>query len=69
MRKPKLPKPKTVEVVKSTYQPSKRELKDAMTADLRKRDGSTPSMEEVAGALLDTVNVRLIDKPRERQRR
>ena len=64
-----LPKPKTVELVKSSYQPTKRKLKDGMTADLRKRDGSTPSMEEVAGALLDTVNVRLIDKPRERRRR
>ena len=35
---------------------------------LKKRDGSTPSMKEVAGALLDTVNVRLIDKPRGRRR-
>ena len=61
-------KPKTVELVKSTYQPTKRELKEGMDANLRKRDGSTPSMEEVAGALLDTVNVRLIDKPRNRRR-
>ena len=61
-------KPKTVELVKSTYQPTKRELKEGMDANLRKRYGSTPSMEEVAGALLDTVNVRLIDKPRNRRR-
>ena len=61
-------KPKTVELVKSTYQPTERELKDGMTASLRKRDGSTPSMEEIAGALLKTVNVRLIDKPRNRRR-
>ena len=65
----KKPKPKTVELVKSSYQPTKRELKDGMAANLRKRDGSTPSMEEIAGALLKTVNVRLIDKPRERRRR
>jgi hypothetical protein len=62
------PKPKTVELVKSTYQPTKRELADGAAANLRKWDGSTPSMEEVAGALLDTVNVRLIDKPRNRRR-
>ena len=62
-------KPKVVELVKAGYQPSKRELKEGMAANLRKRDGSTPSMEEVAGALLDTVKVRLIDKPRERRRR
>ena len=62
------PKPKTVELVKSGYQPTERELKDGMTASLRKRDGSTPSMEEIAGALLKTVNVRLIDKPRNRRR-
>ena len=61
-------KPKTVELVKSTYQPTKRELKEGMDANLRKRDGSTPGMEEVVGALLDTVNVRLIDKPRNRRR-
>ena len=61
-------KPKTVELVKSTYQPTKWELNEGMDANLRKRDGSTPSMEEVAGALLDTVNVRLIDKPRNRRR-
>ena len=61
--------PKTVELVKSTYQPTKRELKDGMNANLSKRDGSTPSMEEIAGALLDTVNVRLIDKPRGCRRR
>ncbi len=61
-------KPKTVELVKSSYQPTKRELKDGMAANLRKRDGSTPSMKEVAVALLKTVKVRLIDKPRERRR-
>ncbi len=65
----KKPKPKTVELVKSTYQPTEREFKDGMYANLRKLDGSTPSMEEVTGALLDTVNVRLIDKPRSRRRR
>ena len=62
-------KPKTVELVKSTYQPTKRELEEGLTADLKKPDGSTPSMEEIAEALLDTVNVRLIDKPRDRRRR
>ena len=65
----KKPKPKTVELVRSGYQPTKREIKDGMSANLRKRDGSTPSMEEITGALLDTVNLRLIDKPRERRRR
>ena len=60
-------KPKTVELVKSTYQPTKRELEEGMTADLKKKDGSTPSMEEIASALLDTVNVRLIPNPRDRR--
>ena len=59
--------PKTVELVKSTYQPTKRELAEGLTADLQKQDGSTPNMEEIAGALLDTVNVRLIPKPRDRR--
>ena len=53
--RPELP---TVEVVKSTYQPSKAELEE----DLRLPKGYTP--EDVARALTRTVNVRHIPRPR-----
>ena len=50
--------PPTVEVVKSTYQPSKAELE----ADLRLPHGLKP--EQVGRALMGTVNVRTIPRPR-----
>lgn len=50
------PKSRTVDLVRSTYQPSRREL-DA--------DARVPaSFEEVVKALTEPVNVRWIDRPK-----
>ncbi len=54
-------KPKTVELVKSTYQPTKAEQEEEFRAGA--------SMEEIADAVLSPVNVRWIDKPRNRRKR
>lgn len=56
--KPKETEPSAVEVVKSTYQPSKAELEE----DLRLPRGLTP--EQVGCALVRTVNVRTTPRPR-----
>ena len=52
-------KPKTVEMVKSSYQPTKAELEEDLRADA--------SMEQIADALLSPVKIRWIDKPRNRR--
>ena len=57
----KKPKPKTVELVKSEYQPTKAEQKEEFRVDA--------SMEEIADAVLNPVNVRWIDKPRNRRKK
>ena len=54
-------KPKTVELVKSAYQPTKAEQEEEFRADA--------SMEQIADAVLSPVNVRWIDKPRNRRKR
>ena len=51
-------KPRTVELVRSTYQPTKAELKEDLRADA--------TMDEIGSALVQPVNVRWIDKPRNR---
>ena len=63
----KNPKPKTVELVKSTYQPSKAEKEEAENLVISKADGSLPSLEELAQAVLRPIKVRWIDKPRNRR--
>ena len=60
MRK-KAKKPKTVELVRSAYQPTKAEKGEEFQADA--------SVEQMADALLRPVNVRWIDKPRNRRAR
>ena len=54
-------KPKTVELVKSEYQPTKAEQKEELRVDA--------SMEEIADAILKPVNFRWIDKPRGRRKK
>ena len=52
-------KPKTVEMVKSTYQPTKAEKEEEFRVE--------GSMEEIADALLQPIKIRWIDKPRNRR--
>ena len=54
-------KPKTVELVRSTYQPTKVEKGEEFQANA--------SVEQMADALLRPVNIRWIDKPRNRRAR
>ena len=49
------PKPRTVEIVKSDYHPSKRELEEAL------RVGA--NFEEAVDALTKPVSIRSVDKP------
>ena len=52
-------KPKTVELVRTSYQPTK--------AEKRERFRTTASFEEAVDALLSPVNARWIDRPRNRR--
>ena len=54
-------KSRTVELVRSTYQPTKAEKGEEFQADA--------SVEQMADALLRPVNIRWIDKPRNRRAR
>ena len=62
----KKPNSKTVEIVRSGYQPTKAEVDEEFT--LRKPDGSGPSVEDIAQAVLQPVNPRWIDKPRSQRK-
>ena len=53
--------PKTVELVRSDYQPTKAEQEEEFQVDA--------SMEKIADAVLSPVNVRWIDRPRNRRKR
>lgn len=59
--------PKTVELVKAGYQPTKHEMKDEFS--VHKTDGTDPTLEDLAQALLQPVKIRLIDKPRNRRQK
>ena len=63
--KRKLAKPKTVELVRSTYQPTRAELEgtEAMLPDVPK--GTT--LQQLTRALLRPITVRWLDKPRSRR--
>lgn len=50
---------KTVELVKTSYQPSKREKAETLRTEA--------SFKEIANALLTPVNIRWIDRPRSRR--
>ncbi len=62
----KKPKPKTVELVTSDYQPTKSEMEEEFV--LLKPDDLSPSVEDIAQAVLQPVNPRWIDKPRSRRK-
>ena len=53
--------PKTVELVRTDYQPTKAEKEEILRVNA--------SMEEIADAMLSPVNIRWIDRPRDRRRR
>ena len=55
-------KPKTVELVRSGYQPTKAEMEKEFK--LRKADGSQPSVEDIAQAVFQKPNPRWVDRPR-----
>ena len=50
-----------VTLVRSSYQPSKADLEEPI--DLRKADGSRPTMDELADAVLAPVSVTYKDRP------
>ena len=59
-------KPKTVELVKSTYQPKKQEMEEEFRQD---HPGTVSErMEALVKGLLQPVKIRWIDRPRLRRR-
>ena len=54
-RRKELDPPRTVRVKQHSYQPSKAELEASI--DIRKPDGSKPSVDEVADAVLRPVKI------------
>ena len=56
---------RTVELVKSSYQPTKVDMDEEFT--LRKPDGTAPTVEEIAQTVLQPASIRLIDKPSKRR--
>ncbi len=56
-----LKSPKTVELVRTSYQPTKREKQE--------RFRTTASFEEAMDALLSPVSARWIDRPRTRRKK
>ena len=54
-------KPKTVELVRTDYQPTKAEKEEILRVNA--------SLEDIADAMLSPVNIRWIDRPRDRRRR
>ena len=59
-------KPKTVELVKSTYRPTKAEINQEFKVDLPKDVDA--AMEELGRAMVQSVSLRRIDKPRSRRK-
>ena len=64
-KEPNKEKPKTVELVRSGYQPTKAEMEEEF--QLRKPDGSQPSMEDIAQVMFQEPNLRWVDRPRRRK--
>ena len=56
-----MPRPR-LELVKQDYQPTQAELNETMV--LWKKDGSLPTPEEVAKALVEPVDITYLDRPR-----
>ena len=59
-------KPRTVELVKSSYQPTKAELEEEISLDIP-GDSILERMENLAKAMMRPVNIRWINKPRSRR--
>ena len=64
-------KPKTVELVRSTYRPTKAEINQEFEVDLP--EDNDPNhvdavMEELGGAMVQPASFRRIDKPRSRRK-
>ena len=64
-------KTKTVELVRSTYRPTKAEINQEFEVDLPNDDPNhaDASMEELGKAMTQPVKPRWIDKPRSRRKR
>ena len=63
--------PKTVELVRSTYRPTKAEINQEFEVDLTEDDSpnhADASMEEIGRAMTQPVSFRRIDKPRSRRK-
>ena len=60
MSKPKQPKTKTVELVKSNYQPTRAEKEEEFCIDA--------TLEKLTKAMVQPVKVRWIERPRNRRR-
>ena len=60
-------KPRTVELVKSDYQPTKVELEEEFDLDI---SGGTEEerLDSLGQALTETVNIRWINQPRKRRK-
>ena len=61
------PKPKTVELVKSSYQPTKAEMEEEFSVEVP-GDTVEERLANLGRAITRTVGVRWIDKPRNRRR-
>ena len=62
----KTQKPKTVELVKSSYQPTKAEMEEKVKMD--HPDSTLGRMEALADGLLQPIKSRWLDRPRSRRR-
>jgi hypothetical protein len=62
--------PKTVELVRSTYRPTKAEINQKFSVDLPVKDPKyvDAAMEELGRAMVQPVSFRRIDKPRSRRK-
>ncbi len=64
-------KPKTVELVRSTYRPIKAEINQEFEADLPEDEDPNyvdAGMEELGRAMVKPISFRRIDKPRSRRK-
>ena len=69
MTKQKRAPAKSVELVRTSYQPTKAEKEEEFALRAHAPDNLTARMEQVAQVLVQPVNVRWIDKPRNRRPR
>ena len=66
MNQPEKPAPRTVELVRSSYQPTQAELKEELDIEVP-GDTLEEKLSFAGRALTETVNIRWIDKPRNRR--